>query len=96
MIKHDAGKARWDLVPWTTIAAVVRVLTHGAEEYGANNWITVPDAKSRYFAALHRHLYDYARCRHVDPDTGEHPLAHVICNAMFLLWFELNEGGDAR
>jgi hypothetical protein len=83
--KDDKGKARWDLVAWDAFDAAARVLSYGASKYGEYNWQHVPDAEDRYFSALLRHLVAWRRGDLEDADTGENPLAHVLCNAMFLL-----------
>lgn len=82
--KDDAGKARWDLVPWDVMASVVRVLTFGARRYGDDNWRRVPGVRRRYFAAAMRHVMAWERGEVADPDTGESHLAHAICCLLFL------------
>lgn len=86
--KDDKGKPRWDLLPWAQLTAVVRVLTKGAEHYGAGNWQTVADARARYFAALMRHLTAWWAGELLDPDDGEPHLAHAVCCVLFLAWFD--------
>lgn len=82
--KHDAGKLRYDLIPVLAEELLVRVLTHGAEKYGAGSWKRVQDARARYTAALMRHLAKWRAGEQVDPDSGLPHIAHVACNAMFL------------
>ena len=90
--KNDAGKLRFDLVPFEQFQQVVAVLTHGANEYSPNNWQQVPGARDRYAAALFRHATDYMTGKKADSDSGLPTLAHVVCNALFLMWFDDKEG----
>jgi hypothetical protein len=95
MIKHDSGKQRWDFVPFDALNEVVKVYTwgHDVEGYGPDNWKTV-EPHDRYFAALHRHLTSW-RCGEIhDKKSGLFAMAHVIFNAMCLLWFDLKEGSQ--
>ena len=89
--KDDQDKLRWDLLPWEAVEEVVKVLTFGAKKYAPFNWQRVEDSRERYFAALQRHIIAWWRGERVDPDTGLNPLAHVICCALFLLWFDLEK-----
>jgi len=86
--KNDTGKDRFDLLDPEFERAVVRVLTFGAKEYGDHNFKKVKDPYDRYYAALRRHLNDWRRGESADPKTGESHLAHVICNALFLMHFD--------
>lgn len=85
--KADAGKPRWDLMSFPLLDQVAQVLAAGAAEYGAENWRKVPDARSRYRAALFRHLCAFMCGEKIDPKSGKPHLAHATCNLMFL--FEL-------
>lgn len=86
--KDDAGKTRWDLVPWEVMDEVARVLTKGAEKYGDDNWRAVMDWNSRYFAAALRHILAWKSGQHADTETGESHLAHAICCLLFLRGLE--------
>lgn len=85
--KFDTGKLRWDLMP-TEIEDVVKVLTQGAVKYSPDNWKRVPDAPDRYFAALNRHLWARRRGKIRDKHSRMPHMAHVVCNALFLLYFD--------
>lgn len=85
--KFDQGKPDWSLVPWEELEEVVKVLTHGKEKYGAQNWKMVPEARDRYFAAALRHLTTWQTGDLVD-ESGHHHLAHAICSLLFLMWFD--------
>lgn len=89
-IKHDADKARWDLLDYNFIKEGTEVLTFGATEYGPNSWKSVTNGSERYFAALMRHIVAWRQGEKVDPQTGKSHLAHALCNLMFLFGFEKN------
>jgi len=87
--KLDQGKLRWDLVQPLVLEEYVKVLTFGAKKYAPNNWRKVDDQKSRYFAALMRHIWAWWRGEQRDPETGFHHLAHAMCCVAFLAEPEL-------
>ena len=89
--KKDAGKPRWDLLPFGPVSEVVDVLTFGAAKYAPDNWQKVPDARARYFAAALRHLTAWWNGERADPETGLSHLAHASCCLLFLLWFDRKE-----
>lgn len=86
--KDDEGKLRFDLLDPEFEEQTVAALTHGAKEYGDNNWQHVEDPVNRYYAALRRHLAAWRKGEKVDPDSGLNHLAHVAANVMFLMHFE--------
>lgn len=88
--KDDAGKPRWELLPWDVVASVVRVFTLGAKTYGDFNWQEVKNARSRYFGAAMRHLTSWWEGELRDPQTGESHLAHAMCCLLILGWHDLN------
>lgn len=82
--KDDAGKRRWDLVPWRPMGMVADVLTIGAARYGDTNWRQVPNARSRYYAAAMRHTTAWWLGETLDRDDGLPHLAHAIACLLFL------------
>ena len=86
--KKDEDKLRFDLILPDFEEAMAYVLTHGAKEYGANNWQKVADAKARYTGALQRHLNQYRKGYIYDLDSDCNNLAQIAVNAMFLYWFD--------
>lgn len=82
-VKHDASKLAWDLLP-ESLEDVVAVLTFGAAKYKPENWRHVDDARRRYVAAAFRHLWEIARGRNLDAETGMPHAAHLACCALFL------------
>lgn len=86
-MKFDEGKPRMSLVPASLNLEVARVLTYGAKKYKADNWRKV-ESLERYLDALERHLAAYKSGELVDPESGIEHIAHIACNAAFLI--ELN------
>lgn len=89
--KFDNEKPRFSLLPKGVLNKVITVLEIGAKKYQENNWQHVKGAKTRYFDALHRHVDAWWSGERNDPETGHHHLAHAVCCAMFLMWFDLEE-----
>lgn len=90
--KDDSGKLRIDLIPPEAIDALAAVLTSGAVRYGERNWeggITW----GRCFAAMMRHAWAWWRGEGKDPESGLSHMAHVLCNAVFLVTFEARKVG---
>lgn len=87
-IKHDQSKPRASLLPKGALNAVINVLEFGARKYAIDNWKTVPDAKTRYYDAMQRHIDAWWQGEKKDPETGQSHLAHAICCGMFLWWFD--------
>lgn len=86
--KDDTGKLRWDLLPWDELEDIVKVLTHGATEYGEYNWQKLDNAKARYHAAAMRHIVAWTQGKQLDDKSGLSHLAHAGCNLLFLAWFD--------
>lgn len=93
-MKFDGAKARMDLLvdgcP-NALEAVGKVLTFGAQKYAAHSWQTVEGGEERYKAALIRHLLAVGKGESVDPESGLSHLAHLACNALFILELELRK-----
>lgn len=89
--KHDAGKPRWDLLPWGPLEDVAKVLEFGARKYAPNNWQKVEGGGWRYLRAGLGHLAARARGERLDPESGLPHLAHAVCCCLFLAWFDNKE-----
>jgi hypothetical protein len=89
-VKHDMGKLRWMFIPWDAMQEVAKVYTwgHVVKKYGEENWKTV-EPHSRYADALMRHFVDWILGKRNDDESGLFTLAHLIFNALCLLWFDL-------
>lgn len=90
--KHDTDKPRYDLIPVHAEAAVVDVLTFGANKYAPDNWRHVENATERYTAAALRHIAAYRMGDHEDKESGLPHLAHAVCCLVFML--ELDSEAD--
>ena len=89
LIKYDQDKPRLDLIEPSFIMGIANVLTMGAIKYAVDNWKKAKAKdRYRYKAALLRHLYAWLGGEKLDPESGQHHLYHVACNAMFILYFE--------
>jgi hypothetical protein len=96
-VKWDAGKVPLHLLPTRPLEALARVLGFGAYKkakpggspgYGANNWRS-GIAYSRLYAAALRHCWLWWRGETLDPDSGQHHLAHALAELAFILEYEL-------
>jgi hypothetical protein len=92
-VKLDGAKTRWDLLPWPALELVAQAFTQGASKYSDYGWKTLPDARRRYFAAAIRHAVAWVKGEKTDPESGLPHLAHLVCNSLFLLSFDLGETG---
>lgn len=97
-IKYDPKKVNFSLIPPTIERALASVLTYGAGKYEPYNWQKVENFRERFYSALRRHLdswWDGEDYDLDDEDSGERGAyflhsAQVLCNAMFLLWYDLH------
>ena len=94
--KFDSGKPRWSLLPRGTLRKVIQVLEAGAVKYDVDNWKSVPDARTRYYDAMNRHIEAWWGGEKQDPETGIHHLAHATCCALFLMWLDEPVDGPAQ
>lgn len=83
-IKYDKGKLRWSLLPMEELEEVVKVLDYGATKYAPNNWKKIDT--ERYMDALMRHMAAYLQGETEDPETKLHHMAHIACNALFIIY----------
>ena len=86
--KYDLGKSMMSLLPFEALRAVGDVLTYGANKYAAHNW-RKGMKWSRVSDAMLRHYERYSLGEERDPDTGMLHTAHLACNALFLLSYQL-------
>lgn len=91
--KHDKGKPMLSLLPANALAEVARVMEHGAEKYGADNWKRAPSPVPYVDAAL-RHLFHQGRAPFSlkDPDSSLPALAHAAASCLIALELALREG----
>lgn len=92
-LKFDQDKLQYSLMSIHAIEEMLKVLQYGAKKYGARNW-EKGLKYSRVIDATYRHLGDYLKGIRIDPETGLPTMAHVMCNIMFLLHYELTNTGE--
>ena len=91
-IKYDGTKPKMNLLPPKAIVEVAKVLTFGAEKYGAENWKELEDLQNRYTAGALRHIFAHMDGEQLDPETGLSHMAHALCCLLFKLEIELQDG----
>ena len=91
MSKKNEGKPMMSLMSANTIAYVTKVREYGIKKYGmADDWKTT-ERKLHYDAAL-RHIYAEFEGEINDSESGLPHLAHAICNLMFLIEADIENG----
>lgn len=89
--KYDEDKPALHLMPCRAEEQVGRVLTYGAQKYGADNWDKGgEDGKDRYIGAALRHINAFRQGKVLDEESGIHHLAHAAASIMFALEIDLS------
>jgi len=85
--KQDSGKLRYDLIPFDSLDKVAEVLTIGANKYEPGNWLRDSSEADicRYEAALLRHMSQHMQGNYLDEETWQPHMAHIVCNALFIM-----------
>jgi len=83
-VKFDNDKIRYELLDPLMLEGISKVLTFGAKKYCDHNWIKC-DSVMRYFGALMRHMWAWARGEDYDPETGIEHYYHAGCCLMFMI-----------
>jgi hypothetical protein len=91
-VKHDGGKARYDLIPPEIEEAIAKVLSFGAIKYGERNW-ELGMHWGRPYAALRRHMAAWWGGENSDPETGMPHTWHAACCLAFIVAFEARSVG---
>lgn len=89
-IKKGEGKTRWTALPFKQVEEVVKVLMFGDAKYSPGNWKKLDPEP--YKDAAMRHLVSYISGDRKDSESGFSHLAHLICCALFMMWFDDNDG----
>jgi len=88
-VKHDAGKLRYDLLPFSALDQVVAVITLGEQKYPnpEQNWLdsATPETLERYKAAVGRHYSAAMQGEQYDPDMGSDHWANIATNCLFIM-----------
>lgn len=85
------NKLRWDLLSLPLIEDVVKVYDFGAKKYAPNTWQDLPNGYERYKGALFRHLVAYEKGEVLDKESNLNHLAHMVWNALAMLYFAKKE-----
>lgn len=91
-LKKDAGKLRYELVPWDALDEIVKVLNFGASKYKDRGW-EVGMGWGRLIGAAFRHIKAWAMGEDLDPESGLSHLAHAACCVLFLLAYQIRKIG---
>ena len=95
--KFDQEKPMLYLLPPKSLIEIGKVLTHGAEKYGPENWRKVDDLQNRYTSAALRHIVAHMEGEKYHHETDLSHLAHAMCCLLFKLEDELiEESEEAR
>lgn len=97
--KFDGDKLEWEMMPEEALEEIMKVLQYGKRKYAAWNWLDHADEVkwTRYTNALERHLKKFKRGQDIDEESGLYELAHMGCNILMLLQYQImNKGSDNR
>lgn len=86
--RWNAGKDRWDLVPFDALAEVVKVYTVGARKYADDNWLKGMSWRI-CIGATFRHFTSWLLGETNDKETGCNHLAHAVWNILALLTYQI-------
>ena len=92
--KYDSEKPMLYLLPPRSLIEIGKVLTHGAEKYGPENWRKLDDLQNRYTSAALRHIVAHMEGEKCDKETNLSHLAHAMCCLLFKLEDELIEESE--
>lgn len=83
-------KLDWSLLPLECLEEVVRAFEDGVSKYGRDNWKEHPDLENYCVSKILRHMRERQK-RFRAPDSKIPHLAHLIADALFLLWKGLED-----
>ena len=103
-MKKDAGKPRWELLPFECIEGMVNVLTFGANKYEDGGWkqlMVNEEGYQRIIGSLRRHqlaierdgilALDLNEFGDTDADHSGLPhIDHIQCCVMFIKYYQLH------
>ena len=94
--KYDSGKPQMGLLPPHALTEMAKVMTFGAGKYKAHSWKQVEKAQERYLDALLRHADAYVSGERIDPESGLPTMAHIMCDAAFLIELDMFNNTKAQ
>jgi len=92
-IKYGKEKPDYSLLPWEGIKEAAMIMTKNLDinggKYPRDNWKGFLGEISKFYTRpVLGHAIEYAMGIRKDKDDGFHPLAHVICDCLFIIWEE--------
>jgi len=92
-LRYNSGKLEWDLVDFRSLEPMVKVLMFGATKYTPDNWKKgMP--KKHFLNSAMRHLTAMFDGEEIDSESGLPHSAHLMCNVMYLSFFEQGLGSE--
>lgn len=88
----SASKRDYTLLPWDALEWVTRALEYGVQKHVRDGWRHVVNAEHEYYKALLRHVASAMKGEEHDDESGLPTLAHLACNAIFLLGIKAQAG----
>jgi len=87
-LRYNKNKPRLGLIDAYFQEELAKVLTMGAVKYASDNW-RKGMSWTECVDSLERHVMKFKSENHSDNDeeSNLHHMAHVACNAMFLVWY---------
>ncbi len=100
LYKKISNKLQWSLMPFKELEEVMGVIQFGANKYQPDGWKQSQNP-NEFFDALMRHIIEWIKAKNngqipKDTDSGFNPLAHIIANALFLMYFDNKEIKNAK
>ena len=88
--RYNDGKLKWSYVHFASLEPMVRVLMFGAQKYEPFNW-QKGLKKDEILESMQRHIAKMFDGEQNDPESGLPHIGHVMCNAMFWSYMDLQE-----
>lgn len=85
-LKNDEGKPDYTLLAPCFLEGVIKVLEHGVQTYGFENWKKGIEER-RLLSAIARHLFAIIGGEDIDQNSGIAHIYHIGANVQFLSWY---------
>jgi hypothetical protein len=92
-LRYNSGKRLWHLVDYKSLEPMIKVLEFGAEKYSPDNWKKGMPREQLLNSAM-RHLVALMDGEVIDSESGLPHIGHLMCNAMFISFFEQGLGSE--